>query len=150
MLTLFLVSMGLASSWWGEYRLFIRPFEARRANRARMTMGRWLRENLPRDAVIGVDAAGEVPYYSRLHTIDLFGITQPAIAHMNVPQMGHGTPGHEKFGLGFVLAHKPDYIIIYGNALDGIEPYQRLDADWTEDSYLRAFLSIYELKSQSP
>ena len=148
-LPLFLVSLGLASSWWGEYELFIRPFEAGRASRARMAMGRWLRENVPRDAVIAVDAAGQVPYYSRLHTIDLFGITQPAIAHMKVPHMGHGTPGHEKFGLGFVLAHKPDYIIIYGNALDGIEPYQRLDVDWTDDPHLRAFLSIYQLKAKS-
>ena len=149
-LPLLLVSMGLASSWWGEYALFIRPFEAGRASRARIAMGRWLRENLPRHAVIGVDAAGELPYYSRLRTIDLFGITQPAIAHMDVPHMGQGTPGHEKFGLGFVLAHKPDYIIIYGNAFDGVEPYQRLDVDWTEDPHLRAFLSIYQLKAQGP
>ena len=150
LLVLSLVSMGLASSWWGEYTLFVRHFEAGLANRARITMGRWLRENLPSDTVIGVDAAGELPYYSRLRTIDLFGITQPAIAHMEVPHMGRGTPGHEKFGLGFVLAQRPDYIIIYGNALDGVEPYQRVDVDWAEDPELRAFLSIYQLKAQSP
>lgn len=149
LLAILLVSMGLASSWWGEYGLFIQPFEAGRASRARRGMGRWLQESLPSDAVIGVDAAGEVPYYSGLRTIDLFGITQPAIAHMEVPDMGQGTPGHEKFGLAFVLAHRPDYIVIYGNALDGIEPYQRLDVDWTEDPHLRAFLSLYQLKAQS-
>lgn len=149
-LLLFLVGMGLASSWWGEYGLFVRPFEAGLANRARIAMGRWLRENLSPDAVIGVDAAGELPYYSRLRTIDLFGITQPTIAHMEVPHMGQGTPGHEKFGLGFVLAQRPDYIIIYGNALDGVEPYQRVDVAWTEDPELRAFLSIYQLKAHTP
>lgn len=149
-LVLFLVGMGMASSWWGEYALFVRPFEAGLANRARIAMGHWLRENLPSDTVIGVDAAGEVPYYSRLRTIDLFGITQPAIAHMEVPHMGQGAPGHEKFGLGFVLAQRPDYIIIYGNGLDGVEPYQRVDVEWTEDPELRAFLSIYQLKTRSP
>ncbi len=149
-LVLFLVGMGLASSWWGEYGLFIRPFEAGLANRARIAMGCWLRENLPPDTVIGVDAAGELPYYSRLCTIDLFGITQPAIAHMAVPHMGQGTPGHEKFGLGFVLAQRPDVIIIYGNGLNGVEPYQRVDVEWTENSELRAFLSIYRLKAQNP
>jgi len=149
-LALSLVGMGLASSWWGEYALFVRSFEAGLANRARIAMGRWLRENLPSDTVIAVDAAGELPYYSRLRTIDLFGITQPAIAHMEVPHMGQGTPGHEKFGLGFVLGQSPDYIIIYGNALDGVEPYQRVDVDWTGDPRLRAFLSIYKLKAQSP
>jgi len=148
-LVLLLVGMGLASSWWGEYALFVRPFEAGLANRARVAMGHWLRENLPSDTVIAVDAAGELPYYSRLRTIDLFGITQPAIAHMQVPHMGQGTPGHEKFGLGFVLGQLPDYIVIYGNALDGVEPYQRVDVDWTEDPQLRAFLSVYRLKTHS-
>ncbi len=149
-LCLLLLSMGLASSWWGEYALFIRSFEAGLANRARIAMGRWLRENLPPDTLIAVDAAGELPYYSRLRTIDLFGITQPAIAHMQVPHMGQGTPGHEKFGLGFVLSQSPDYIVIYGNALDGVEPYQRMDVDWTEDPQLKGFLTIYRLKASSP
>ncbi len=148
-LTLFLVGMGLASSYWGEYTLFIRSFDAGLANRARITMGRWLRENLPPDTVIGVDAAGELPYYSRLRTIDLFGITQPAIAHMKVPHMGQGTPGHEKFGLGFVLAQRPDYIIIYGTALDGVEPYERVDLDWTQDPELKNFLSVYKLRASA-
>jgi len=147
-LALFLMGMGLASSWWGEYALFICPFEAGLANRARIAMGRWLRENVPSDAVIAVDAAGELAYYSRLRTIDLFGLTQPAIARMEVPHMGQGTPGHEKFGLGFVLAQRPDYIIIYGNALDGVEPYERMEVRWTEDMSLRFFLSIYRLKAQ--
>jgi arabinofuranosyltransferase len=149
-LILSLAGMGLASSLWGEYALFVRSFEAGLANRARIAMGHWLRDNLPSDTVIAVDAAGELPYYSRLRTLDLFGITQPAIAHMETPQMGQGTPGHEKFGLGFVLAQLPDYIIIYGNALDGVEPYQRVDVDWTEDPQLRAFLSVYKLEAHSP
>jgi hypothetical protein len=149
-LSLFLLGMGLASSWWGEYALFVRPFDAGLANRARIAMGHWLQENLPSDTVIAVDAAGQLPYYSRLRTIDLFGITQPAIAHMEVPDMGDGTPGHEKFGLGFVLSQSPDYIIIYGDALDSVEPYERVDVGWTEESQLRGFLSIYRLRGQSP
>lgn len=149
-LALFLMGMGLASSYWGEYTLFVRSFDAGLANRARITLGRWLRENLPPDTVIGVDAAGELPYYSRLRTIDLFGITQPAIAHMKVPHMGQGTPGHEKFGLGFVLAQRPDYIIIYGTALDGVEPYERVDLDWTQAPELKSFLSIYKLRGPAP
>ena len=146
----FLIGMGLASSWWGEYALFVRSFEAGRANRARIAMGRWLGENLPSDTVIGVDAAGQLAYYSRLRTIDLFGITQPTIAHMKVPHMGQGIPGHEKFGLGFVLSQQPDYIIVYGDALDGVESYERVELQWTEDTDLRSFLSVYRLKQLSP
>jgi arabinofuranosyltransferase len=147
MLSLFLLGMGLTSSLWGEYALFVRTFEAGLANRARVTMGRWLRDNVPSDTVIAVDAAGELPYYSNLHTIDLFGITQPTIAHMAVPAMGEGTPGHEKFGLGHILSQSPDYIIIYGHSLDGVEPYQRVEIDWTEDPHLRAYLSVYKRKA---
>lgn len=113
-------------------------------------MGRWLGENLPSDTVIGVDAAGQLAYYSRLRTIDLFGITQPTIAHMKVPHMGQGIPGHEKFGLGFVLSQQPDYIIVYGDALDGVESYERVELQWTEDTDLRSFLSVYRLKQLSP
>jgi hypothetical protein len=143
LLVALLVGIAAASSWWGEYALFVRPYNAGLANRARVAMGRWLRENVPANATIAVDAAGELAYYSRLRTIDLFGITQPAIAHMDVPGMGQGTPGHEKFGLGFVLSQQPEYIIIYGDALDGVDPYERLDVEWTHDPELESFLSIY-------
>lgn len=127
----------------GEYRQFIQAFDAARAARARTAMGHWLRENVPPRTLIAVDAAGQVPYHSGLPAVDLFGITDPQIAHLQVQTMGEGTPGHEKFGLPQVLARQPAYIVIYGNALDGSSEYRRLHVRWTDDPELYSFLSIY-------
>lgn len=127
----------------GEYRHFIQPFDAARATRARTAMGQWLRENVPPGTLIAVDAAGQVPYHSGLPAIDLFGITLPEVAHLRVERMGEGTPGHEKFGLAQVLARRPMYIVIFGNALDGAPEYRRLNVRWTDDPELYSFLSLY-------
>jgi hypothetical protein len=138
----------LALIFWGasirgEYQHFIQPFDAARATRARTAMGRWLRENVPPGTLIAVDAAGQVPYHSGLPAVDFFGITDAQIAHLEVETMGEGTPGHEKFGLAQVLARRPEYIIIFGNALDGLPEYRRLQVRWTDDPELYSFLSIY-------
>lgn len=138
----------LALIFWGasiqgEYRHFIQTFDAARATRARTAMGRWLRENVRPGTLIAVDAAGQVPYHSGLPAVDLFGITDPEIAHLQVETMGEGTPGHEKFGLSQVLARRPEYIVIFGNALDGSSEYRRLNVRWTDDPGLYSFLSIY-------
>ena len=37
-----------ASSWNGEYGIYIRGFDAARATEARVTMGRWLKAHVPR------------------------------------------------------------------------------------------------------
>ncbi|HYN88037.1 MAG TPA: hypothetical protein VER55_05885, partial [Ardenticatenaceae bacterium] len=57
--------------------------------------------------------------------------------------MGTGLPGHEKMDWDYVLGRKPDYVIIYGNILDGVGSYERIELPWTEDTDLRRFLSVY-------
>lgn len=138
--------LGIASSRYGELELFIKPFNARLANEARTTLGRWLHDNVPPDTVIAVDAAGQIPFYSDLPTIDMFGINDLKIARMKVETMGEGTPGHEKFGIDEVLKRRPTYIIIYGTALDYLTNYRRVDLPWTDKPELKAFLSIYQLQ----
>lgn len=132
------------SSLGGEDRLFIRRFQAREASRARVMMGRWLRTHLPPDTFIAVDAAGQIPYYSGLRTLDMFGVNDEHTAHMKVETMGQGTPGHEKFDFDYIMWRRPDLIIVYGNFLDGSPIYERADDwEWTEDEALRHFLTIY-------
>lgn len=72
-------------------------------------VGMWLRENAAADAVIAVNAAGEVPYYSGLRVIDMLGINDEYIAH-GPARMGSGAIGHEKTDAEYILARKPDYI----------------------------------------
>jgi len=73
-------------------------------------LGIWLRDNAPPDSVIAVDAAGAIPYFSGLRSIDMFGLNDRHIAHIVVPTMGSGKPGHEKYDARYVYAQNPDWI----------------------------------------
>ncbi len=143
-----LLALGLfalydASSVHGEDELFVQRFQAATATQARVTLGRWLRANVPPDTYIAVDAAGQVPYFSDLRTLDMFGINDEHTAHMKVPTMGQGTPGHEKFDFPYIMARRPDLVIVYGPLLDNSTEYVRADYPWTDDPALRAFLNVY-------
>ncbi len=133
----------LWSSWGGEYGIYIRGFDAGRATEARITMGKWLRNNVPRGTWIAVDAAGQVPYFSELPAIDMFGINDLHIGRLPVATLGQGTPGHEKFDLVYVIQRQPDYIIIYGNLLDNVKEYERALIEWTNNPALTKFLTLY-------
>ncbi len=135
-----------ASSWNGEYGIFIGGFNAGTATLARETMGKWLRGNSPPGTWIAVDAAGQVPYFSGLPAIDMFGINDWHIGRMNVATLGTGTPGHEKFDLGYVVWRAPKYVIIFGNALDGVAEYERAPVGWTDNPELLKFLTLYRRK----
>ncbi|MFQ5886300.1 MAG: hypothetical protein ACE5II_03590, partial [Anaerolineae bacterium] len=103
------------SSLGGEHALFIQRFQAKEAARARVMMGRWLREHLPPDTLIAVDAAGQIPYYSEMRALDMFGVNDEHTAHMKVETMGQGTPGHEKLDFDYIMWRRPDLIVVYGN-----------------------------------
>lgn len=132
-----------ASSVHGEDELFVQRFQAATATRARVTFGRWLKAHVPPDTYIAVDAAGQIPYFSGLRTLDMFGINDEHTAHMKVPTMGQGTPGHEKFDFPYIMARRPDLVIVYGPLLDNSTEYIRADYSWTDDPALRAFLNVY-------
>jgi arabinofuranosyltransferase len=146
-LVLLLVTLiGLSSSWNGEYGIFIRGFDAANATTARVTMGRWLKANVARGTLIAVDAAGQVPYFSELPSVDMFGINDLHIGRLQVSTLGQGTPGHEKFDLVYVIMRQPEYVIIYGNLLDNVKEYARAQDEWSTDKNLLKFLSIYQRK----
>jgi arabinofuranosyltransferase len=132
-----------ASSVHGEDELFVRRFQAATATRARVMLGKWLRANVTPNTYIAVDAAGQVPYYSDLRTLDMFGINDEHTAHMKVPTMGQGTPGHEKFDFPYIMMRQPDLVIVYGPLLDNSTEYTLADYPWTGDPALRAFLNVY-------
>jgi hypothetical protein len=73
--------------------------------------GKWLRAHAPPQATIAVSAAGLVPYYSGLYTIDMLGLTDLHIAHKQMPGLGLGMAGQEKFDFDYILARQPTYII---------------------------------------
>ena len=136
------------SSWNGEYGIFIRGFDAGTATAAREAMGRWLRSNAPAGTLIAVDAAGQVPYFSGLPAIDMFGINDLYIGRLTVATLGQGTPGHEKFDLGYVIGRAPTFVVIYGTLLDSVREYERAPASWTDTAEYLKFLTLYQRKSK--
>jgi hypothetical protein len=141
------VGMFVGSSLRGEKALYLDPFDVALAGKARTRMGNWLHETKPADTYIAVDAAGQIPFYSDLPALDLYGLNDLNIAHRQVADLGKGTPGHEKMDMNYVIfVAQPDYIIIYGTAFDWLSAYsyERVDLPWTDDPQLQAFLGVYE------
>jgi hypothetical protein len=72
----------------------------------------WLREETPPDTVVAAFAAGAMAYFNGdRYTIDMLGLNDVHIAHVQVPDMGSEVAGHEKQDPAYVLARKPDYIL---------------------------------------
>jgi arabinofuranosyltransferase len=140
------LALWFASAYNGEFRIFIGGFDAARATEARITIGKWLKHNVPPGTWIAVDAAGQVPYFSELPALDMFGINDLHIGRMPVATLGQGTPGHEKFDLGYIIARAPRYVIIYGTLFDSVTEYERAPVQWTDNPDLEKFLTIYERK----
>ncbi len=68
-------------------------------------VGLWLRSQPPKGALIAVNHAGAVPYYSDLPAIDMAGLSDKHIARV---------PGlrHYKWDPDYVLKRKPVYIVL--------------------------------------
>jgi hypothetical protein len=75
------------------------------------TIGRWLRETMPRDTTVAVIAAGALPYESRLPAIDMLGLNDEHIAHREL-DLGQFAAGHEKYDSAYVLDRQPDIILL--------------------------------------
>jgi hypothetical protein len=71
-------------------------------------LGRWLSVHGPADGTIAVAAAGALPYYSRLATIDMYGLNDAHIARGPFPD----APGRlMKWDNAYVLSRRPDLIV---------------------------------------
>jgi hypothetical protein len=77
----------------------------------RIAIGVWLAENLPPDALLAVNAAGVIPYYSRLRTHDMYGLTDAHISSLPLSDLRHDAPGHERFDANYTLSLQPDVIV---------------------------------------
>jgi hypothetical protein len=73
----------------------------------RITIGRWLRRNLPRSTYLAVGGAGAIVYASQLRALDTFGLNDLYIAH-KAPASGD-RPGHTKSAPDdYILRQRPD------------------------------------------
>ena len=82
--------------------------ERRHANlAARQLVGTFLREQLPPDTWIAIHSAGAIPFFSRLPTIDMWGLTDHHIARAPVPEHTVGLVGHQRGDPAYVFARAP-------------------------------------------
>jgi hypothetical protein len=70
-------------------------------------IGLWMKENIPNDYTIAQIATGIVPYYSELPTLDMLGVNDAHIAHLDMP-VGRGPAGHDKQDGAYVLLSRPE------------------------------------------
>jgi len=82
-----------------------------RMNADYQAIGMWLGQTFPKETVVALNAAGIVPYESGLPTIDMLGLNDSHIAHVDV-EPGKGALGHEKHDAKYVLSLAPDVVIL--------------------------------------
>jgi hypothetical protein len=71
-----------------------------------VTLGEFLGERHP-GATLAIDAAGKVPFYSRLRTIDMLGLND---AHIGRRRSDFTSAGHSKIDPEYVMGRRPDLI----------------------------------------
>lgn len=76
------------------------------------TIGNTLREAFgERDPLLAVDAAGAIPFYSGLRSLDMLGLNDAHIARHRSTSFGQGIQGHELGDGAYVLSREPDIIV---------------------------------------
>lgn len=73
--------------------------------------GLWLREATPETASAAAKGAGAIAYYSQRPVIDVYGLNDLHIGHLQMLDMGSRNAGHDKEDPAYVLDRRPDYIL---------------------------------------
>ena len=75
-----------------------------------VNLGQFLGERYP-GKVLATSAAGKLPYFSKLKTIDMYGLADTVIAHEPIDKFT--LPGHDKEDMDYVLSRNPDIIATF-------------------------------------
>lgn len=77
-------------------------------------VGKFLKENYS-DKVLAVDAAGKIPFFSGMQTIDMYGLNDKYIGKSKSLAAPNSLPGHTKYDSHYVLSREPDVISAWIN-----------------------------------
>jgi hypothetical protein len=80
--------------------------------RQQIAIGRWIDENLPADAYVGVNDAGAIAYFGRRRTFDVVGLTTPSEARYWVSGPASRFEHYERLHLGDPSA-LPTHFAVY-------------------------------------
>jgi arabinofuranosyltransferase len=106
-----------------------------------ITAGEFLAERHP-GAFLATGAAGKIPYFSRLRTLDMLGLTDAHIARTQ--QAAFLNPGHDKSDPDYVLSRRPDLIVTW------IAPSRDMDLGLRRSVYLAANYRLRYVVNASP
>lgn len=84
--------------WATEY-----AWNVKNINDQQVTIGRWVDENLPADAVLAINDVGAIRYFSQRRIIDVTGLLTPDL----IPYARTGRK------LDYLKTASPDYLIVY-------------------------------------
>jgi hypothetical protein len=101
-----------------------------------ITAGRYLAQGRFAGRLLAVDAAGKIPFYSGLPTVDMLGLNDVHIAHLPARFF---EAGHNKFDAEYVLSRRPDLIA------DWIDPRRDLRFGLTREKYETAGYGLVAL-----
>jgi hypothetical protein len=65
------------------------------------------------DPLLAVDAAGSLPYFSRLRSLDMLGLNDRYIATHPPKDLGRGSLAHELGDGKYVMSRKPDLVVFH-------------------------------------
>lgn len=108
-------ALAMAAAFAGNARLVeVRGRYERGLEAAHVAVGRWLRESQPPDTLVAVGDAGAIPFFSRLPVIDLWGLSDAAIAGLP------GEYGDRPGTAAYALSRHPGVIVLWN-----LEPIRR-------------------------
>jgi hypothetical protein len=93
--------------------------QADAASRYGRPVGEWLATALPPGSLVATNAAGSIPYWSRLPVLDMLGLTDRHLARSRSDV--HSWIGHERGDAAYVLQRRPA-IVIWGGPEGSPEP----------------------------
>lgn len=78
-------------------------------------LGRWLRENVPPQAVLALEDVGAVKYLAGNPVVDLAGLVSPEVVRRARAAAGPGDPGGDRGVLEVLEERRPDFLAAFTN-----------------------------------
>lgn len=100
--------------------------------RGEVAIGRWLARRLPADTTAAAWANGAIPFYSRLPTIDLVGLTDEHIGRRGL-RRSRGHPGHVAYDHASVVERAPMVITYLSQSGLHTEPWDDRLSEYQPD-----------------
>jgi hypothetical protein len=112
--------------------------------------GRFLDRAFGREKpLLAVDAAGTLPYFSSLPSIDLLGINDRYLAHHRPSGFGRGYIGHELGSGRYVIDRRPDLVLFFSSGSTS-PPKFRSEREMLDDPRFTQLYRVVTFQADDP